>query len=51
MDFETRLYLILSNAWGQLDRLLADTITSIRETAYGTRDMNRYRYEEVPGDD
>jgi hypothetical protein len=45
-DFEMKVYLIVSSAYGKLDLLLSDTLTSIREIAYGTKDINRYRYEE-----
>lgn len=45
-EFEMEVYLILSNAWGQLDRLRTDTLTAIQEIAYGTQDTNRYRYVE-----
>lgn len=44
-DFHITVYLILSRALGQLDLVLRDTLTSLEETAHGTHNINRYRYE------
>jgi hypothetical protein len=46
LDFSTQVYLIVSQAHGKLDLLLRDTMTSIEEIAYDTRNINRYRYEQ-----
>ena len=46
LDFNTRVYLILSRAYGKLDLLLRDAMISIEEIAYDTQNINRYRYEQ-----
>jgi len=46
-DFDVKVSLVVSRAYGQLDLLLRDTITAIREIGCGTTKTNRYRYEEV----
>lgn len=47
ISFEIQVYLILQSAYGQLDRLLEDTIYAIREIGYDTTKLNRYRYEQI----
>ena len=45
-DFNVKVYIILQTALGKLDLLLADTIYSIHEIRYDTKDLNYYRYQE-----
>jgi hypothetical protein len=45
-DFGMDVYIIVSNAYGELDRLLNDTLYALYEIKYGTAKINRYRYEE-----
>ncbi len=45
-DFDIQVYLILSRMYGQLDLLLRDTVTAIREIGHGTQNVNRYEYRE-----
>lgn len=47
LPFNIQVYLILSSAFGQLDRLLEDTVYAIRDIGYDTKDLNYYRYEDV----
>ena len=47
LPFNIRIYIIVQRTHGQLDLLLHDTITAIREIGYDTQKLNRYRYEET----
>jgi hypothetical protein len=47
MTFDIQVHIILQLAYGQLDRLLEDTVYAIREIGYDTTKLNRYRYEQL----
>ena len=47
LPFDIQVYLIVSSAFGQLDRLLEDTVYAIKEICHDTQNLNYYRYEEA----